>query len=162
MLIRASAETITDHRSEGEPLRRLLAGDEIHAFGRTGIGKGSDINHLGREYQTEGLVMDAEYDPIKRELQFLHHEKDPEIIAAIQRGDISEVSINAGTPRTMTVEVCDPVTGERCVTPRGLILGELDDIAFTYVVSSPVGLMWHNKIIPKARAGVRNTAIELL
>jgi hypothetical protein len=162
MLIRASAETITDHRSEGEPLRRLLAGDEIHAFGRTGIGKGSDINHLGPAFKTDGTVMDAEYDPIRKELQFLHHEKDPEIINAITRGDISEVSINAGTPRTMTVEVCDPVTGEKCVTPRGLILGELDNIAFTYVVSSPVGIMWRGHVIPKAKAGVRNTKIELI
>ena len=165
MLIRASAETITDHRddpSAPEPLRRLLSGDEIHAFGRTGIGKGSDINHLGSSYKTEGLVMDAEYDPIKKELQLLHHETDPEIIQSIIDGDISEVSINAGSPRTMTVEICDPNTGEMCVVPRGLILGETDNIAFTYVVSSPVGIMWRGKVIPKATAGVKNTAIQLL
>lgn len=160
-LIRASGETITDHRNDPaamEPYRRKLDGMELHALTRTGIGKATDINHLGRKYMTEGLVMDAEFDLELLESQMLVYESDPEIIAAIARGDIAEVSINAGTPRKMEIE-CD---GECFVVPKGLVLGEMDGIAFTWVVSNPAGMYWRGEHIPKAKAGVRNTKIELL
>lgn len=167
LLVRAAAETLTDHRSEGlEPYRRKLAADEIMQFGRTGIGKNSDINHLTSEtgdefYKTNGRVLDAEFDPNRRELQFLHYEQDPEIIEYLKRGDIQEVSINAGRPRTMDIESCDAPEG-KCMVPRGLILGELDGIAFTYVVSNPQGIIYKGRHIPKAKAGVSTTAIEIL
>lgn len=159
VLVRASAETITDHRSEGEPYRRLLKGDELMQLTRTGIGKSTDINHLGKEYDVDSKVLDAEYDPIRKESQMLVHLKDPEIIHYIETGQINEVSINAGAPRRMDTD-CN--TGECFVVPTGLILGELDGIAFTWVVSDPAGLVWRGKYIPKATAGVRTTKIELI
>jgi hypothetical protein len=159
VLVRASAETITDHRSEGEPYRRLLKGDELMQLTRTGIGKSTDINHLGADYKVDSQVLDAEYDPVRKESQMLIHLKDPEIIHFIETGQISAVSINAGAPRRMDTE-CD--TGECFVVPTGLILGELDGIAFTWVVTDPVGIVWHGKFIPKATAGVKTTRIEII
>ena len=85
-----------------------------------------------------------------------------EIIAAIERGDIAEVSINGGAARMETIEPC--VNGcttdhcELCNVPRGVILGELDDIAFTWVANKPI--MWRGKAIPQATPGVKTTAIE--
>lgn len=159
VLIRASAETITDHRSEGEPYRRLLKGGELMQLTRTGIGKTTDINHLGKEYIVESKVLDAEYDPIRKESQMLVHLDDPEIIHFINTGQIGAVSINAGLPRRMDTE-CD--TGECFVVPVGLVLGELDGIAFTWVVDDPAGIVWRGKYIAKATAGVKTTKIEIV
>lgn len=159
VLVRASAETITDHRSEGEPYRRLLKGEELMQLTRTGIGKSTDINHYGKDFEVDSIVLDAEYDPIRKESQMLVHLKDHEIIHFIETGQINEVSINAGAPRRMDTQ-CD--TGECFVVPTGLILGELDGIAFTWVVSDPAGIVWHGKYIPKAKAGVRTTKIEII
>ncbi len=159
VLVRASAETITDHRAEGETYRRLLKGEELMQLTRTGIGKSTDINHLGKQFEVDSKVLDAEFDPIRKESQMLVHLKDVEIIHFIETGQINEVSINAGAPRRMDVE-CD--TGECFVVPTGLVLGELDGIAFTWVVSDPAGIVWHGKYIPKATAGVRTTKIELI
>jgi len=159
ILVRASAETITDHRSEGEPYRRLLKGEELMQLTRTGIGKSTDINHLGLDYKVDSQVLDAEFDPIRKESQMLVHLKDPEIIHFIETGQITAVSINAGAPRRMDTE-CD--TGECFVVPTGLILGELDGIAFTWVVSDPAGIVWRGKFIPKATAGVKTTKIEII
>ena len=159
VLVRASAEAITDHRSEGEPYRRLLKGDELAQLTRTGIGKSTDINHLGKEFKVDSDVLDAEYDPIRKETQMLVHLRDPEIIHYIETGDIQTVSINAGMPRHMHTE-CD--TGECFVVPRGLLLGELDNIAFTWVVNNPSGILWRGRQIPAATPGVKTTKIELL
>ena len=89
----------------------------------------------------------------------LVHLKDPEIIHFIETGQIASVSINAGAPRRMDTE-CD--TGECFVVPTGLILGELDGIAFTWVVDDPAGVVWRGKYIPKATAGVKTTRIEII
>ena len=159
ILVRASAETITDHRAEGEPHRRLLKGEELMQLTRTGIGKSTDINHLGTEYKVDSQVLDAEYDPIRKESQMLVHLKDPEIIKFIETGQIASVSINAGAPRRMDTE-CD--SSECFVVPTGLILGELDGIAFTFVVDDPAGIVWRGKYIPKATAGVKVTKIEII
>jgi len=159
VLVRASAETITDHRSEGEPYRRLLKGEELMQLTRTGIGKSTDINHLGKEFEVDSQVLDAEYDPIRKESQMLVHLKDPEIIHFIDTGQIASVSINAGAPRRMDTE-CD--TGECFVVPTGLILGELDNIAFTWVVDDPAGIVWRGKYVPRATAGVKTTKIEII
>jgi len=169
VLVRASAEAITDHRSQGEPYRRLLKGDELAQLTRTGIGKSTDINHLHKEdpvtkividdYKVDSDVLDAEYDPTRRESQMLVHLRDPEIIHYIETGEIDSVSINAGLPRHMHTE-CD--TGECFVVPRGLVLGELDDIAFTWVVNNPQGVVWRGRHIPPAVAGVKVTKLELL
>jgi len=159
VLVRASAEAITDHRSEGEPYRRLLKGEELSQLTRTGKDKSTDINHLGKEFEVDSVVLDAEYDPIRKESQMLVHLRDPEIIHYIETGDIQTVSINAGMPRHMHTE-CD--TGECFVVPRGLYLGELDNIAFTWVVNNPAGIMWRGRHIRPAVPGVKTTRIELL
>lgn len=157
MLIRASEEAITDHRHEGEPYRRWLKPRELLGMARTGIGKGSDINHRP-DFRTEGAVLDGEFNDELNQIQFLHYEHDPVIIKAIEDGVITAVSINGGPPRQMAVE-CD---GECFVVPQGVVLGESDGIAFTYVVTHPNGLMWKGNFIPPEKPGVKNTAIQLL
>lgn len=158
-LIRASAETVTDHRSEGEQYRRKLDGDELHAMARTAINHGMDINHLGENFKTQALIADAEYDKNRKEIQMLVHESDVEVIDGIKNHDITAVSINGGAPRSTNVECGDT---ECFNVPRGVVLGELDDIALTWVVTNPNGFRWNNKHIPKAKPGVGTTVIEPL
>jgi len=157
-LIRASGETVTDHRSQGDQYRRLLSADEIHSMARTGIHKRTDINHHP-EYTTQGIIMDADYNTATKEMEMLIHERDPEIITAVRSGIISEVSINGGLPRSQDL---DCSMGECFLVPKGVVLGELDGIALTYVVTDPKGMFYHNSWIPHAEAGVKTTAIEIL
>ena len=166
LLIRASAETITDHRGEGEPYPRLLHGDELHAMARTAIGHGMDINHYGEDFRTQAVIADSEYNKGRREIQMLVHEDDEQIIEAIYNGTIQAVSINGGAPRHEEIAECDHPAGF-CTIPRGVVLGELDDIALTYVVTNPHGFNWVNargeiQNIPMATPGVASTAIEIL
>jgi len=162
-LIRASQATITDHRSEGEPLRRKLAPEEMNAMARTAINHGMDINH-NPLYKTSAMIVDSEYDPMRQEIQMLVMEEDPEIITAIQNGIITAVSINGGSPRTESIEPCEHGctnnTCELCLVPRGVVLGELDDVALTWVVTHPMGLQWRGMNIPVALPGVKTTAIQ--
>lgn len=157
MLIRASAEAITDHRGEGEPYLRKLTARELLGMARTATGKGSDINH-NPAWQTDGAVLDSEYNDRLKQIQLLHYERDPVIVKAIEEGVIDAVSINGGPPRKVDIE-CD---GQCFVVPKGVILGESDGIAFTYVVTHPNGLMWRGNHIPQAKPGVKSTAIQLL
>lgn len=164
MLIRAAAETITDHRAESDPntiegkYRRLLAGDELHAMARTSIGKAADINHHP-EFVTKTIVLDADYNMVLKQIEMLVHVADPELISLIENQLITEVSINGSPPRSQDVE-CQ--TDECFLVPRGVVLGEMDGIAFTWVVSAQQGITWDNVHIPHADAGVKNTAIEIL
>jgi hypothetical protein len=162
-LIRASQEAITDHRGEGEQYLRKLDGMELMAMARTAIGHGMDINH-NPEWRTGATVLDSEYDPNTRSIQMLVVELDPQINEMIRNSQITAVSINGGAPRTETVEPCDNTcsTGscELCNVPRGVILGELDDIALTWVVTDPRGIMWNGVPIPFAEPGVKTTAIQ--
>ena len=91
-------------------------------------------------------------------------EEDPEIITAIQNGIITAVSINGGSPRTESVEPCEhgctDNSCELCLVPRGVVLGELDDVALTWVVTHPMGLQWRGMNIPVALPGVKTTAIQ--
>lgn len=164
-LVRASAETITDHRSEGEPYRRKLDSEELWATARTGIGKGTDINHDPR-YKTDGYVVDGDFDPIRKEVQYIVHESDPEVIRAIDNRVITAVSINGGAPRLEFVapceDGCESSECELCLHPRGVILGEEDNIAFTWVVTSPQGMKWHGIHMNAASPGVKLTKIEPL
>jgi len=41
-----------------------------------------------------------------------------------------------------------------------VILGEIDDIALTWVVSDPRGVMWRGQHIPFAEPGVKTTIIQ--
>jgi hypothetical protein len=162
-LVRASQEAITDHRAEGEPFRRLLAGSELLAMSRTAIGHGMDINH-NPEWRTGATILDSEFDPNTKSIQMLIMEIDPEINQLISNGQIDSVSINGGSPRTEAVEPCNAgcthESCEKCVVPRGVILGELDGIGLTWVVSDPRGISWRGNMIPKAEPGVKTTIIQ--
>jgi hypothetical protein len=163
-LIRASNEAITDHRSEGEPYRRLLSGDELHAMARTATGKNMDINHRP-ELKTKSDVIDSEYDRDRKEIQMIVNEADPEVLQAIDNGQITAVSINGGAPRHESIECpscSSPGNCECFIVPKGVILGELDGIALTWVVTDPNGMFYRGQKIPPATPGVKTTAIQPL
>ena len=164
-LVRAATETLTDHRSEGEKFRRKLSGKELNSMARTATGKKMDINH-NPDYQTGGEILDSEYDPYRKEIQMIVMETDPQINQAISNGDITAVSINGGNPRNQTVEPCsDSCNGpecEMCNVPQGVILGELDGVGMTYVITNPQGIMWRGQHIPEATPGIKNTVLEIL
>jgi len=166
-LIRASGEAITDHRGEGEPYRRWLSPDELHAMARTAITKKMDINHKSAPendyaFNTKSQVLDSEFSKARNEIQMLINEQDPEIINAIDNQVITAVSINGGSPRTEAV-VCPDCPTNNCecfLVPEGVVLGEQDDIALTWVVTDPRGMMWRGMWIPPAVPGVKTTAIQ--
>lgn len=164
-LVRAASEAITDHRSEGEQYRRKLAGKELNAMARTAVGRNMDINH-NPEYATGGIIPDAEYDSIRKEIQMLVIETDPQINQYIANGDVTAVSINGGNPRSQSIEPCyEGCIGDECElcnVPQGVILGELDQIGMTWVVTAPQGIMWRGIYIEPATPGIKNTVIELL
>jgi hypothetical protein len=162
-LIRAGSEAITDHRSEGEPYRRWLSPDELHALARTAIGKQMDLNHLTDEFhpdefRTDAQILDSEFNKARKEIQMLVNEQDPDILKAIDDGSITAVSINGGSPRRERIE-CN---GECFIIPEGVVLGELDDIALTWVVTNPAGISFHGNWVPPATPGVKTTAIQPL
>ena len=163
-LIRASSEAITDHRRDGEPLRRWLKPDELHAMARTAIGHGMDINHHV-ENKTNATVLDSEFNKDKNEIQMIVHEENPEVLNAINNGTITAVSINGGAPRNESIECPDCADGYNCecfIVPEGVVLGELDNIALTWVVTDPRGMSFNGRWIPPATPGVKVTAIEPL
>ena len=164
-VIRAAGETITNHISEGEEYRRKLTAEELNAMTRTAIGKKMDINHEP-ELETDATILDADFDPYRKEIQMLVIEQDPQINQAIDDGKITAVSINGGMPRSESIEPCDhQCTSENCelcLVPKGVVLGELDDIAMTWVITDPNGMYWRGKFIPSAEPGIKFTKIEVL
>ena len=163
-LIRAAGESITDHRSEGEPYRRKLSTDELNSMTRTAIGKNMDINHQP-EYQTDATILDAEFDKNRKEIQMLVIERDPQINNAIEDKKITAVSINGGMPRSESIEPCDhdcTDSCELCVVPKGVVLGEIDGIGMTWVVTEPRGLYWNGHFVSSAEPGIKFTKIETL
>ena len=164
-LVRAAGETITDHTGEGEPYRRKLSAEELNSMARTAIGKSMDINHQP-EFETDATILDVEFDKNRKEMQMLVVERDPQIIDAIDDGKITAVSINGGMPRTESVEPCnhgcDGNNCELCLVPKGVVLGELDGIAMTWVVTDKNGLYWNGHHIPSAEPGIKFTKIEVL
>lgn len=163
-LIRAASETITDHTSEGEKYRRKLSGCELSKMARTAVGKSMDINHQP-ENETDSIVIDSEYDDKRKQIQMLVIEKDSQINRAISNGQIEAVSINGGMPRSESVEPCNnncTVNCEMCNVPKGVVLGELDGIALTWVVTDPNGIVWDGKLIDQATPGIKNTVIEII
>ena len=165
LLVKASEATITDHRTEGEPYRRRLTEDEMMRTARTATGKDMDINHIP-EFRTDSTdIIDSEYDDKSATIQMLIHESDPEILNAIENETISAVSINGGPPRTQDIGPCEDhceADCELCSIPRGVVLGESDNIALTYVVTDPRGFFYKGQLIPPANPGVKTTAIEML
>ncbi len=163
-LVRAAGESITDHRSEGEPYRRKLSTDELNSMTRTAIGKNMDINHQP-EYETDATILDAEFDKYRKEIQMLVIERDPQINNAIEDKKITAVSINGGMPRSESIEPCDhncTDSCELCVVPKGVVLGEIDGIGMTWVVTDPRGLYWNGHFVSSAEPGIKFTKIETL
>jgi len=164
-LVRAAGEAITDHRSEGEEYRRKLSADELNSMTRTIIGKSMDINHQP-EFETDSTVLDAEFDKKRKEMQALIIVRDPQINKAIDNGKITAVSINGGMPRSESVEPCvDGCTDdncELCLVPHGVVLGELDGIGMTFVVTDPNGLYWNGHHVSSAEPGIKFTKLEKL
>jgi len=164
-LIRAASETITDHRGEGEPYRRKLSGEELNSMARTAIGKSMDVNHQP-EFETDATILDVEFDKNRKEIQMLVIERDPQINKAISNGTISAVSINGGMPRSESIEPCnhgcESNNCELCLVPKGVVLGELDGIAMTWVITNPDGLYWNGHHVPSAEPGIKTTKIEAL
>jgi len=163
-LVRAAGESITDHRSEGEPYRRKLSADELNSMTRTAIGKSMDINHQP-ELKTDATILDAEFDPKRKEIQMLVIERDPQINNAIEDRKITAVSINGGMPRSESVEPCEhgcTDNCELCLVPKGVVLGEIDGVGMTYVVTDPNGLYWNGHFVPQAEPGIKFTKIEAL
>lgn len=164
-LVRAASESITDHRGEGEVYRRKLSSDELNSMTRTAIGKSMDINHQP-EFETDATILDAEFDTKRKEIQMLVVERDPEINKAITNGKITAVSINGGMPRSESVEPCDHQcdsnTCELCLVPKGVVLGEIDNIGMTWVVSDKDGLYWNGHFVASAEPGIKVTKIEAL
>ena len=164
-LIRAAGEAITDHTGEGEPYKRKLSADELNSMTRTAIGKTMDINHQP-EYETDATILDAEFDTHRKEIQMLVLERDPQINNAIEDGKITAVSINGGMPRNESIEPCDhdckTDNCELCLVPKGVVLGEIDGIGMTWVVTDPNGLYWNGHYITNAQPGIKFTKIEVL
>lgn len=164
-LVRAASESITDHRGEGEPYRRKLSSEELNSMTRTAIGKSMDINHQP-EFETDATILDAEFDNNRKEIQMLVIERDPEINRAIDDGKITAVSINGGMPRSESIEPCEhgceSSNCELCIVPKGVVLGELDNIGMTWVVSDPNGLYWNGHFVASAEPGIKVTKIEAL
>ena len=164
-LVRAAGETITDHRSEGEPYKRKLSADELNSMTRTAIGKSMDINHQP-EFEVDATILDAEFDKYRKEIQMLVIVRDDTINDAIDNRKITAVSINGGMPRSETIEQCDHECTtedcELCLVPKGVVLGELDGIGMTFVVTDPRGLYWDGHFVPSAEPGVKFTKIEVL
>ena len=162
-LIRAAGESITDHRGEGEQYRRKLSADELNSMTRTIIDKRMDINHQP-EYVTDTIIIDADFDKIRKEIQTLIIVTDDTINDAIDDGKISAVSINGGMPRSESVEQCDHNCNggdcELCLVPHGVVLGELDGIGMTFVVTDPRGIYWNGHFIPSAEPGIKFTKIQ--
>lgn len=162
-LVRAAGETITDHRGEGEEYRRKLSAQELDSMTRTAIGKSIDINHQP-EFDTDSVILDAEFDKNRKEIQMLIMVNDNTINDAINDGSIDAVSINGGMPRTESIEPCDHdcSTGncELCLVPKGVVLGELDGIGMTFVVTNPKGIYWKNHYIPSAEPGIKFTKLQ--
>ena len=90
------------------------------------------------------------------------NEQEPQILDAINKQIITAVSINGGQPRDEKIECpdCDNGNCECFIVPEGVVLGEQDNIALTWVVSAPNGLMWRGNSIPHAQPGVRTTIIQ--
>lgn len=163
-LVRAATESITNHMGEGEPYRRKLSAEELNSMTRTGIGKSMDINHQP-EFETDATILDAEFDKNRKEIQMLVVERDPQINQAINDRKITAVSINGGMPRSESIEPCDHECTdncELCLVPKGVVLGELDNIGMTWVVTDPNGLYWNGHFVPSAEPGIKITKIETL
>lgn len=151
---------ITDHRRDGEQYRRKIPESLLMKMTYTAVGKMMDINHTTpKKNPASGVVYDAEWNEKYKNIEMLLYETDEEILDAIRKGIIDSVSINGSEPRTWDIQ-CE--TGECFRVPQGSILGESDNIALTYVVTDPRGMMYNGRHIPPAEPGVKVTQLHIL
>lgn len=158
LLIVAAGPSITDHRVEGEKLRRMWTEDLMKKMTYTAVGKGRDINHMIPCKTNNGFVYDAEWNESKKRMEFIVWEEDQEILQAIRDNIITSVSINTGTPRTIE-KVC--YDDECFMQPTGTILGEANGIAFAYIVTKE-GWRYNGRQIRAIPPGIKYTKIYLL
>lgn len=172
IMIEAGKPQITDHRIEGETLRRIITPDILKKLTYTAIRKGADINHLyPKRNPNSGVVVDSEFNDETETPEFLYFETDEEILNGIRSGFIEAVSINGGPARSYKVindvgdEVQNPgvqcATGECFRLGEGIILGEQDNIAFTFVVTKP-GWRYNGKMIQPTEPGIKSTTINII
>jgi hypothetical protein len=132
---------------------------------RTAIGKNMDINHQP-EFEVDATILDAEFDKYRKEIQMLVIVKDNAINNAIDDEIITAVSINGGMPRSESIEPCDhnctSDNCELCLVPKGVVLGEIDGIGMTFVITDPRGMYWDGHFIPSAEPGIKFTLIQKL
>ena len=69
-------------------------------------------------------------------------------------------------PRSESIEPCNHGCNdgncELCLVPKGVVLGELDGIAMTWVITDPKGLYWNGNFVSSATPGIKTTKIEAL
>lgn len=172
VLIKAAEAAITDHRPEGEQFKRMITPEILKKLTYTAIKKGSDINHmLSKRDLNSGVVVDAEFNDKTGFSELIYFESDQEILKAIKDGFITAVSINGGAARSYKIidkkgdvienpEVkCS--TGECFRLGEGIILGEKDNVAFTWVVTKP-GWRYNGRMVPHTIPGVETTRILIL
>ena len=58
--------------------------------------------------------------------------------------------------------MCNDNSCELCLVPKGVVLGEIDNIGMTWVVSDPDGLYWNGHFVASAEPGIKVTKIEAL
>lgn len=172
ILLEAATPQITDHRVEGEVMRRIITPDNLKKLTYTAIRKGADINHLYPKRDLHsGVVVDSEWNDQTETSEFLYYETDQEILDGIRNGFIDAVSINGGPARSYKVitnsgdEVVNPAvqcsSGECFRLGEGIILGEKDDIAFTFVVTKP-GWRYNGRMIQPTEPGIKSTSINIV
>lgn len=172
ILLKAAEGTITDHRVEGEEHKRIITPEILKKLTYTAIKKGSDINHLFKKRDLySGTVVDAEFNDRTGFSEFMYFESDKEILQGIEDGFITAVSINGGAARSYKIidgkgiEMDKPgiecADGECYRLGEGIILGEKDNVAFTWVVTKP-GWRYNGRMIPNTTPGIMSTRILVL
>jgi len=160
ILVIASTPGVTDHRREGEKLRRMYTPNLIRKMTYTGIGKLLDINHeLPKKDPGSGVIFDSEFNETTQEMEMIIYETDEEILQGIRDGKITAVSTNAGQPRKMDIKC---VSNECFSVPDGVVLGEGSNVGLTYVVTDPKGMLYNGKWIPPTIPGNPKTRIHIL
>ncbi len=155
-----SGESYTDHRIEGEKLRRHWTNKELMQNIRTAKRKLTDINHMWQKKDPlSGLIYDANWNFTTNKGEMIIWESDPEILDAIRKDIITAVSINTGKPREVE-ENCS--TGECLSEPKGTVLGEDNNVALAFIITDPDGWDYNGQHIPAMPPGMKFTKIFII
>ena len=155
-----SGESFTDHRIEGETLRRHWTKNELIQNIRTAKHKLTDINHMWQKKDPmSGMIYDANWNFTTDRGEMILWESDPDILNAIRNDIITAVSINTGKPREVE-ENCS--TGECFTEASGTVLGEDNNVALAYIVTDPQGFKYNGQVIPAMPPGMKFTKLYLI